>query len=92
MFHPTGQFLSCHSKFYEVIIAKNIVIKAGVTNVDAWLIANNEATTGTIYTCDQVGNSSGVCDGKLLVNGPVVTDHLYLYRTAGSDSRPMACW
>lgn len=65
-----------------VIIAKNITINEDVTNVDAWLIAPG----GSIRTCDQVGDTVGKCNKQLTINGPVMTDKLYLYRTAGSGA------
>gem|GEM_PF-1573568 len=60
-----------------------------VTNLDAWLIATN-----SINTCSSVpmGTGSGtnlssqVCNDKLTVNGPVMTNKLYLRRTAGSGT------
>ena len=65
-----------------VIIAKNITINATVTNVDAWLIAPG----GSIKTCEVAAKTVGECNDKLTINGPVMTDKLYLYRTAGSGS------
>lgn len=69
-----------------VIIAKKIVINNNVTNVDAWLIANDNNKTGEIETCDNFDKTINTCSLKLTVNGPVMTDHLYLYRTAGSGA------
>jgi hypothetical protein len=69
-----------------IIIAKEIVINQDVTNVDAWLVATKDDGSGSIYTCETLGNTINVCKNPLKVNGPVLTDHLYLYRTAGSDS------
>ena len=67
-----------------IIIANNINILDSVTNIDAWLIANN----GNINTCS---NFSGVlttdkCSQKLTINGPVSSKKLFLNRTAGSDT------
>jgi len=66
-----------------VIIAKNINIDDSVQNVDAWLVAS-----GSINTCSAVGVvaplDSNMCNKKLTVNGPVITNKLYLRRTAGS--------
>ena len=66
-----------------LIIANNINIVGGVTNVDAWLIAS-----GKINTCSSVADNanldSATCDQQLTVNGPVVADKLYLRRTFGS--------
>ena len=73
-----------------VIIAKNIIIGAGVTNVDAWLIATGAGSNGYINTCGIVpaGSPSGInsnnCGSLLTVNGPVMANKLYMYRTAGS--------
>lgn len=73
-----------------VIIANNIIIAPGVTNVDAWLIATGTGSNGYINTCGAVaaGSPSGInsnnCGNLLTVNGPVTANKLYLYRTAGS--------
>ena len=62
-----------------VIIANKIVINSGVTNVDAWLVAD------TVQTCDYTGTPTiNTCTQKLTVNGPVMANHLNLLRTAGS--------
>lgn len=69
-----------------VIIANQIIIDEGVTNVDAWLIANG--TSGSIYTCGafKATLTSKVCDQRLTVNGPVMAKKLFLQRTAGSGT------
>lgn len=72
-----------------VIIANNINIADSVTRIDAWLIATGP--NGNINTCASITNPStqlnaNVCNQVLTVNGPVVAKHLYLYRTAGSDT------
>lgn len=75
-----------------VIIANSIQIKDTVTNVDAWLIANG--TQGSVHTCNNRTLTStpvltsGICDKKLTVNGPVMAKKLYLTRTAGSGTGP----
>ncbi|MGV9002053.1 MAG: hypothetical protein ACOH18_03835 [Candidatus Saccharimonadaceae bacterium] len=76
-----------------VIIAKNIVIADNVSNVDAWLFAKGTGVDGAINTCDSsatepAGLNSDVCATKLTINGPVIANHLYLYRTAGSGVGP----
>jgi len=73
-----------------VIIANSIVINSNVKNVDAWLIAKSKDNTvnsinGSIYTCDLSAPTAGQCKDRLTVNGPVMAQHLYLRRTAGSD-------
>lgn len=78
-----------------VIIARSISIDASVTNIDAWLVASS----GSINTCSAVPNghlsnaasdksrlSSRICDRPLTVNGPIITSHLYMYRTANAAS------
>jgi hypothetical protein len=77
-----------------VIIARNIVIDDSVERVDAWLLAIGQDTSATVKggilnTCDSsiaepTKLTSKVCNKQLTVNGPVMANHLYLYRTAGS--------
>lgn len=77
-----------------VIIARNIVIDDDVERVDAWLLAIGQDTSATVKggilnTCDSsiaepTKLTSKVCNKQLTVNGPVMANHLYLYRTAGS--------
>ena len=72
-----------------VILAKNINIAGGVTNVDAWLMAS-----GDINTCSDVSTtaplSANVCSQQLKVNGPVSAGNLYLRRTYGAGYTPNA--
>ncbi len=64
-----------------MILAQNINIKAGVGQVDAWLVA-----TGTVNTCsDQPGTTVTSCDGQLVINGPVMAGSLNLKRTYGAE-------
>ncbi len=70
-----------------IIIAKTINISSAAQNVNAWLL-----TTGAgnmINTCSDVplgaDLTSTICDTLLTINGPVMTDSLYLRRTAGAD-------
>jgi hypothetical protein len=71
-----------------VIIANQIRITGGVTNIDAWLIASG--ATGNLITCSDVATASQLtasnCNQRLTVNGPVMAKHLYLYRTAGAET------
>ena len=75
-----------------VIIAKKIVIADSVTQVDAWLIATSSDGTGSVNTCgagdvtETTTLNSAVCANKLTVNGPVITNHLLLRRTAGAGT------
>jgi hypothetical protein len=75
-----------------VIIAPNINIADGVRRVDAWLIATNDASTGTIGTCGTRRLDASLqltvaeCNQPLIVNGPVISDKLHLLRTAKADA------
>ena len=69
-----------------VIIANKIIINNNTTQVDAWLIAKNDNKSGEIYTCEVVGDKSDKCNQQLIVNGPVMTNKLYLYRTFGATA------
>jgi hypothetical protein len=67
-----------------VIIAKSIKIKGSVTRIDSWLIAN-----ASIYTCSDIADVTAltisVCNQPLLIDGPIMTNKLYLWRSAGAD-------
>ena len=67
-----------------VIIAHNIVVNEPVTQVDAWLVATDAIRTCSIATVADLGGD--VCTTRLTVNGPVITDRLLLYRTAGAGT------
>lgn len=76
-----------------VIIAQNINIADSVEQVDAWLFAAGTGTNGSLRTCTAgvtlpTQLTASVCDRKLTVNGPVIANHLYMYRTAGSGVGP----
>lgn len=67
-----------------VLIAGNINIHGGVTQVDAWLVAK-----GTLNTCSDTPRASitsATCQNLLTVNGPVIANQVQLWRTAGSDT------
>ena len=77
-----------------IIQAPTINIKNSAGRVDAWLLAVNVKDTegehtGVLNTCSDYGVgadlSKNMCDKKLTVNGPVVTDTIYLRRTYGSE-------
>ena len=75
-----------------VIIAKNIYINPNVRQVDAWLIAKGtNASEGILDTC-RISTSyatqltTNLCVDRLTVNGPVMAQHLWLRRTAGSGA------
>lgn len=79
-----------------VIIARNILINESVQRADAWLLASGSGTHGRVNTCsaNDLDNAtpaqlatrlhSGRCTQQLIVNGPVVANHLLLRRTAGA--------
>lgn len=76
-----------------VIIAKNIYINPNVKNVDAWLIAQGTTKSGTgiLDTCRISSDyttslTAGVCNLPLEVNGPVMSQQLWLRRTYGLDT------
>ncbi len=85
---PGDTFSSVSQLPQVIIIAKNINITNAATQVDAWLLTT--APGGSINTCSDRAPSaqlnSKVCNNFLTVNGPVATQHLYLRRTAGSDT------
>lgn len=61
--YANGPFTRADQVPQLVIIADNITIAAGVTRVDAWLVAKNDRSRlgayGAIATCDQQSGSSG---------------------------------
>ena len=65
----------------------NIVIGENVERLDAWLIAKR----GYVSTCGAVaghwtdGLTASVCNKRLMVNGPVIADKIYLRRTFGES-------
>lgn len=71
-----------------IIIAKNIRISSSVSRIDSWLVATN--LINTCWRGDGDSETSRitayVCNNKLVVNGPVMANYLYLRRTAGSDA------
>lgn len=71
-----------------IIIAKTINISGTTKNVNAWLLATGAGNA--VNTCSDVAPTvdldNTICKNPLTINGPVMTDTLYLRRTAGSDS------
>lgn len=71
-----------------VIIANKINIRGTVTNIDAWLVTTGEENS--INTCSDYAVSAPLnidrCSSELRINGPVITDSLYLRRTAGAGT------
>lgn len=75
-----------------VIIAKTINISGAAQSVNAWLLTTGAGNA--VNTCSDVALNvdldSTICTNQLTVNGPVMTDTLYLRRTAGADSAATA--
>jgi len=71
-----------------LIIAKEIHILPGVTNIDAWLVSGQaNGGSGVVDTCYgySVGTMSAVdCTNQLVINGPVFASSLITNRTAGA--------
>lgn len=84
----SGVFTDIEQIPQVVIIANAINIQGNVTQVDAWLLTRTPA--GMINTCSDLPLNAplnaNVCNNALTVNGPVVTQHLHLRRTAGSNT------
>ncbi len=87
--YSDGPYTSVSDIPQVVIKAAEINIAGSVANVDAWLIATTDASDGMINTCSDVGLTArltaSICNRPLRVNGPIVTDRLYLRRTAGAE-------
>lgn len=72
-----------------VIIARNILINESVTNVDAWLVAAGTGVNGVVNTCREVvatALTANRCAQQLVVNGPVIANHLVMNRTYGAGA------
>lgn len=69
-----------------LLFARTIAVEPSVGRVDSWLIADD-----TILTCNAVQKQADLtaklCDTPLHINGPIVTKHLLLNRTAGAGVR-----
>lgn len=70
-----------------VIIADRIQIDPGVTNIDAWLIAQSSIATcnGAVYSRGTNGISTSNCGQVLRINGPVITTQLQAFRAGSGD-------
>jgi hypothetical protein len=84
----SGTFNSVGDLPQVIIIAKTINITNTAGQINAWLLTTG--ATGLINTCSNRAVAAPlnltVCDKQLTINGPVVTSHLFLRRTAGSES------
>jgi len=90
--YTTGNLTSISNIPQVVIIARNITIAESVSRVDAWLVATGTGAQGFVNTCGRVTPGAptsatlngSTCTTRLVVTGPVITNKLYLYRTAGA--------
>ena len=70
-----------------LIFAKKINITSNVTNIDAWLILDEDYGDNQIDTCsDNHYPNSLSCNETLTITGPVFARKLVLNRTAGSHT------
>lgn len=87
--YSEGPYTSVASIPQVVIVAPVINISNSAGNVDAWLLATTVSATGRINTCSDViltaPLTATICSNPLKINGPIVTDRLFLRRTAGSE-------
>lgn len=92
----TGDLTSTSLIPQIIIIARNITIASGVSQVDAWLVAGQN-----VATCNEGGDATtlqatyrqpsayltvNMCNRHLTINGPVIANRLYLRRTDGSGT------
>jgi hypothetical protein len=88
--YAPGAMTSTRNLSQLVIVAPRIHIEDGVTEVNAWLVADEEVNTCSNAPKDPatgaVQLTGASCSAKLTVNGPVVSGKLILYRTAGSGT------
>jgi len=87
--YASGPYANADQIPQVVIIAKTVNIRGAdsataVNNIDAWLIA-----TDSVNTCSDVAAgalTTALCATQLVVNGPVMTNKLFLWRTAGAQT------
>ena len=91
--YSNGPFSDIKNIPQVVIIAKNIDIYDSVTNIDAWLVQKGDGYINTCSYLTATGTTLTVegeldvtkCNNQLKINGPIITNKLYLRRTYGSD-------
>ena len=70
-----------------LIFAKKINITSNVTNIDAWLILDEDYVDNQIDTCSDNHYPNALsCNETLTITGPVFARKLILNRTAGSHT------
>ncbi|MBQ6393907.1 hypothetical protein IJH74_01520 [Candidatus Saccharibacteria bacterium] len=62
-----------------ILIADNVVISPNVTQIDAWIFANNN-----LNTCEDGHASADTCNNPIIFNGPVFAQTITLNRTGGA--------
>ncbi len=90
--YTTGTLNNISAIPQVVIIARNITVAESVGRIDSWLVTTGTGNAGYINTCSRVTPNAptnatlngGTCTAQLVVTGPVITNKLYLYRTAGA--------
>ena len=86
--HSHNSYTSIAEIPQVILKAKNIVIQDNVTNVDAWLIADNIISTCTISGATvalDLKPQANQCTQQLTINGPVIAKKLHLARTFGGN-------
>lgn len=85
--YSTGALNSIKQIPQMIIIAKDINIDEGVTQVDSWLVAKNALSTCGLSAglTKDTSLTSEQCNKQLYINGPVIANKLWLRRTAGAD-------
>lgn len=90
---PAGTWTLAQMPTFRLIVKGNIYINRTVTQLDGFYVAqkNGSGAGGGFYTCATGfsalpldGSLFSTCNNKLTVNGAVVADSIYLYRTRGS--------
>jgi hypothetical protein len=90
--YTTGTLSAVTDMPQVIIIASNIIVSDAVRNIDGWLVAVGSGANGVVNTCGAGGVTQtsnlviAQCANPLVVNGPVIANHLVLRRTGGSGA------
>lgn len=86
--HISGNLYNSKPDQMRIIIANGTVsISKNVKNIDAWIIANKIVTCSEDIGLDKISFvNDNNCSNQLIINGPINTESLKLYRTHGSVS------
>ena len=87
-YNPSQQYNSLFELPQAVIIADNIIVAPDVTQIDAWLIARDSLSTCRTNNSFDLsdGLTASTCNQPLRINGAVVSNKIYLKRTAGGEA------